>query len=724
MFTRDRIQTPTRRGIALDSAIGAALIAGALAQSATAQTTQSTAEEAAARGTLETITVTAQKRTEIAQDIPVSITALSADALESQAIRSSADLGTAIPSLVFNAGKNGNPYIRGVGAPVSTAGNQSSVAMYIDDVLLISPLQGTLAFNNVERVEVLKGPQGTLFGRNANGGVISIRTPDPSQTPSANVSVGYGNFETVESKFYGNTALTDTMAANLAVYYYNRMDGWGTNRTTGKDSYRERSFDARAKFAWNPSEDTEVIFSFDHQKNRNELTGARLLKGTVGRNGALPPQSFYDTNNNFPSYSDTEVDSGSLRVTTAVGGATFRSITAYTAVDTLWSFDSDHSALSTIEGPIWEDAKGFTQEFHLLSPEEQKLRWMVGLFYLNGDASFWPIRLFGSNFGAAIIDVYGHTSSESYAAFGQMTWEFLPDTNLTLGARHTWDYRTVDGHTDVNFVPGTQAYQEKSFREPTYRVSLDHRLNDMVMVYGTVSTGFNAGQYNTGNAAAPAVDPEKMKAYEVGIKTDLFDNRLQLNLAAFYYDYEDLQVTVVQEAVTVQTNAAAARIEGAELELHALPLPDLRVDLGVAYTDARYTDYRNAQFYVPTNGGGYVSIVGDASDNQLVSAPRFTATLGLSHEAETSIGLFNTSMNVSHKGKIYGDYANTFFTKETTLLAASLTWAPSSQSAWDITLWGRNLTDEKYQSTSVRLEGAMATPGEPRAYGAAFRARF
>jgi iron complex outermembrane receptor protein len=692
------------------------LVTGGFAGPLAAQQTASAPE-----GAIEEVTITAQKRAERAQDVPVSITAISQDSLSQQGVRASSDLQAAIPSMTWTGGHNGSAYIRGVGSPITTAGNQSSVAFYEDGVLLISPLQANLAFNNVERVEVLKGPQGTLFGRNANGGVISIVTPDPSADPHATVSLGYGNYNAVEAKGYGNTRLTDTLSGNVAVYYYNQIDGWGRNETTGQEAYRARTNDVRAKLRWAPSDQGEIVFTFEHAFDHNEITANHILPGFLGAAGNPPPRSFYDTNNDFPTNNETTVNTGSVRASYDFGAATFREIASYTDIDTSWPFDSDAGPLNLIQGPITETASGFTNEMQLVSNDNKKFNWIVGLFYLNNDAAFAPIDLFGREFGPATIDVYGHTNAQSYAIFGQTTWEFVTDTHLTLGVRNTWDQRTVDGHTDVNKVKGTQAYQKASFREPTYRVGLDHRFAPELMVYGTVSTGFNSGQFNTGNAFAPAVKPEKMRAYEVGFKSDLLNGRLQVDAAAFWYDYKDLQVSITQNAVTLQTNAARARIKGGELEIKSLPFDRLHFDVGFSYTDAKYTQYNDAQFFVPLAGGGYTAAVGDATGNFLVATPKIGATANLSYEMDE----FSASLSYGYKGKIYWSYQNNLFTDPYSLLGASLTYRPQVAQNMSLRLWGRNLTNSHYNQTEgIRPEGAMGAPGAPRMFGVTAEYKF
>ena len=706
----------------LAAAVMAATVFVGLVRVATAQEAPPISSDLSA---LPEVIVTAEKRSERAQDIPVTLSAISSSALDSEGIRNTDDLQHAVPSLVFTDGLNGSAYIRGVGAPITTAGNQPDVAMYVDGVLLISPLQATGAYNNVERVEVLEGPQGTLFGRNASGGVINIITPDPTQQFSAKGSVGYGNFQTSEAKLYVNVPITDTLAANVSGYFYNQEEGWGRNETTGGEAYREWSHDFRAKLRWTPDDKTDIIATFDNSYIHSDLTDVRILEGTLGVGGARAPTGWWDSSNDYPSYNSTIVDSASLRASFNYGVATFRSITAYTSVNTFWPYDSDGGNLPTIEGPIWDDASGFTQELQLISPNDQKVTWALGLYYLYDQAKFNPIQLFGTEFGPATVNVFGHTTTQSYATYGQGTWEFLPGTHLTLGGRYTIDYATIDGHTDVDTTPGVESYQSTKFSDPSYRGGLDHRFNSNVMIYGSVSTGFNAGQYNTGNAAAPAVQPEKLVAYEVGTKTDWLGGRLQANLSAYWYSFKDLQVAVTEQAVTVQTNAAAARIKGLELSLQAQPIHDLHLQAGFSYNDAIYTNYNNVQFYVPAAGGGYSTVVSSATGNYLVASPKIAATADAGYDLHTAIGTFDTTLSFSHKGRIYWDYSNAISTGSIDLINASVKWQPTFSDHWDVNLWGKNLTNREYnQLEGVRLELASAVPGAPRTYGITFEGKY
>jgi iron complex outermembrane recepter protein len=698
-------------------AIAIACVAAASPQLALAQSTdaQSSANEQSSGG-LEEIVVTAQKRAERAQDVPISITAITGDSVTRQGIRSADELTSAVPSLNWQKSYNGAPFIRGVGKPIVTAGNESSVGIFVDGVLQVSPLMTNFALNNVERVEVLKGPQGTLFGRNSNGGVINITTPDPSHTPQLEASVGYANYETVEGKFYATTGLSDTLAINVTGAYYDQSKGWGRNVTTGDDAYTEKSHDIRAKLLWTPTDRTKVTLTGEYHYMKSQSNAYSPMPGTFGFDGSTSA-GFYNLTSDFPTSVRTRVGAGSLSVRHDLDWAELVSISAYTRVRTFWPYDSDGTPTANLQGPIWETANGFTQEFQLVSPSSGNFKWVAGLYYMYFDAAFKPISLVGAELGGITLDIFGDTKANSFAGFGEATWTFLPDTNLIVGGRMTFDKRSVSGHVDVNGAPGAVTSQSKSFSQPTWRVTLNHKFDRDFMVYGTVSTGYNSGQFNTGNAAAPAVQPEKLTAFEAGFKAQLFDRRFQLNASAFHYSYRDLQVTIIENAVTVQTNAARAKIDGFELESTIVPVPGLYLNASLAYTDARFSDYSNAQFYVPLVGGGYTTTVGDATGNQLASAPKWTIAAGARYDLETGSGTFTPAVNYTRRGSYFWDSQNIVREPAQNQLTASLTYT-SPDDHWSVRFWGKNLLDDKVRAWTIqRVELFGSTPAAPRTYG-------
>ncbi|CAN5493289.1 TonB-dependent receptor [soil metagenome] len=679
---------------------------------------ESSAAQAAGRaGGVEEIVVTAQKRDERLQDVPISINAISGAGAEQRGVKSSDELVSVVPALTWNKTYNGSPYLRGIGSALVAVGNESSVAIFVDGVLQISPWQSNFAFNNLERIEVLKGPQGTLFGRNANGGVISIFTKDPTtEKASLDVSAGYGNFKTLDGNLYANAPITDTLSANLSAGYHNQREGWGTNITTGKDVFRNRSFDVRGKLRWEAGDRTDLVLTGEYHDMFDESATNRVAAGTFGRDGSGTP-GFYNSANDFHSFVDTKIYGGSLRVTHDMDWAKFVSITGYTHLRSLWSFDSDAVAAPLVQGPLYVETQGWTQEFQLVSPSGNPLKWIVGLYYLDTSAALNPITLFGTDFGGATVEVFGRTKARSIAPFGEATWEFLPQTHLTVGGRFTFDYRDINGHVDVNGAPGAVSTGSTHFSEPTYRITLDHRFGKELMLFGTISTGYNSGQYNTGNAAAPPVQPEKLQAYEVGFKSDLLDRRLVINASGFWYDYKDLQVTVIQNAVTVQTNAAKARVKGFDFDISAAPIDNLTLQIGGTYTNAKYTKYNNAQIYVPLPTGGYTSINGDASGRYLVNAPKYSLSMSAQYKVETEVGSFLPSVNYSYRSKKFWNYQNDFVEPSSNEVNASLTFTPESK-RWDVRLWAKNILDDKINASGVsRLEGYLNAPAAPRTYG-------
>jgi iron complex outermembrane receptor protein len=679
---------------------------------------------------LDEIVVTAQKRAQPLQDVPIAVSAIAGDTLSARGIQSSDELSVSIPDLDWQKNLNAQPYIRGIGSRITTAGNQSSVPIYVDGVLQISPLEGNFNLYDVDRIEVLKGPQGTLFGRNANGGVISVITRDPTREPTADVSLGYANFQTVDATFYGSTALGPNLAGNLFVDYHDQGEGWGRNIFNGAQAYRDRSYDIRSKLKFDSGNGTDATLTGEYHYVWSNANANSMAPGTFGFDGTGSP-GFYNLNSDWDTHVITQVSGINLRVNHDLDFGKFVSISAYTRVRTQWPFDSDAVPSNILEGPIWERADGATQEFQLVSKETDPLKWIVGVYLLDTKAAFTPIRLFGSEVGepsynvyGKSIDVYGEETAKSAATFGEMTYEFLPKTHVTVGGRMTYDHHTVTGHTDVNLAPGAVTEQSQSWHQPTYRLTLDTSPIDDVMLYATASSGYNSGQFNTGNAAAPAVKPEKMRAYEVGFKSEYLDHRVQLNGAAYYYDYTDLQVTITQNAVTLQTNAASAKVKGAELELTVAPVKNMTVGASAAYTDAYYAKYENAQVYLPLPTGGYTPAVEDVTGRALILAPKSAASVFAEYEIHNNVGSFIPAVNFGYKSRFFWDYQNAYPEPSHSVVNASLTFRPPSK-GWSLQLWGKNLSNEEIRAAGLsRLEGEMSAPAAPRTYGLTVTAHY
>jgi iron complex outermembrane receptor protein len=439
---------------------------------------------------LEDIVVTAQKRSQNVQDTPLSVTAVSGDALVSQGINSVQELNRIDPALqIGQATGTVTTFIRGIGNPVTTSGNEASVPVYIDDVYFVRASVPFFDLVSVDRVEVLKGPQGTLFGRNASGGVISIYTKDPSQDAELEARMGYSNYETMDLKFYGNMPITDRLAANFAMSWHNQDKGWGRNRKLvdqldtskgyqpgGDDYWKGHSISMRGKILWEPTDTTSVKLIGYYQDSWSQIgIYSRPFPGTVGgspdpaHNGAgpipnaptpsqiLPPLGFYDVSLAEEQYDKSEGWGVSARIDQELGFADIVSITAYRKNKELYHSSGNYSDYDWLVYNLNVVDKQFSQEFQLKSGAGSKVNWILGAYYLNADGGFNPTIIGGPGQNANGIDnivIVGQQKVKSYAGFGQATVPLGEMTNVTGGLRYTVDKVAGNGSTDVNFFPG------------------------------------------------------------------------------------------------------------------------------------------------------------------------------------------------------------------------------------------------------------------------------
>ena len=350
-----------------------------------------TESDQSARGApqVEEIVVTAQKREQRLQDVPIAITAVSADSAQRRRITAIADLDGSIPALQFKkSGPQASPFIRGVGSTPINAGDESNVAIYVDGVLQASPGSGLFSLNNIERIEVLKGPQGTLFGRNATGGVLNIITRTPGQTPRLEASAGYANYDTVEGTLYASTPISSNAAIDVALFGKHQDDGWGRNIVNGRPAFRDKEFAARTKLVVDLGERTNVALSAAYRSSSDTTAasyhappGERSIDGT-------PSPGFYNTNTHLreevPKLKHYDF---SLRLKHDMDWASLVSISAYQHTKFDITFDPDGSPvpLVTVETlPIADWA--ITQELQLLSPKGSRLQWLIGGFYMKSKA--------------------------------------------------------------------------------------------------------------------------------------------------------------------------------------------------------------------------------------------------------------------------------------------------------------------------------------------------
>ncbi len=563
--------------------------------------------------TLEEVVVTAQRRAESLQDVPISLIAFSGDMVNEAGITGMADVALRTPNLTLTTFNIAEPqiYIRGIGTTNDSGGSDPAVGFFIDDVYIGRPGGASTDYYDIERIEVLRGPQGTLYGKNTAGGAINIFTKKPQQEFEAKAGLTVGSDNLVNLRGYVNGPFSDTIAGKITVNFRKR-DGFAKNITTGQDLEDDDSKSVRGQLLFTPSEKVDILLGFDYTDIDN--TGANryitnldipglpglanippLLAAQRAANVGLDERT---SNQENMQYSEKEILGFLGRADVDLDWATLTSITAYRDSDSSW-FQPLVPQLSTRVGGlgIYEvddsadtEADQFSQEFRLAS-EGDNLTWVVGLFYLKENVersetffTYWDARTPLAGLSLGDVTFNQEASTESTAAFGQITWNATDALALTLGARYTKDKKdiwnqAVNNHsrpapTGIPLVgPPYEVSAEDSWDDTTLRATVDWRVTDDHMLYFTYSEGFKSGAFNgtqgTPIAASTPLDPESATNYEVGAKTQWLDNRLRFNIAYFELDYDDLQVWFLENAVLHAANATAS-VSGVELDFAAL----------------------------------------------------------------------------------------------------------------------------------------------------------
>jgi len=731
------------------TAIAGCLPSVALAQSQTAAVTSDSAQADQGLGD---IIVTAQRRSESAQTVPISLQSFSGGALESAKVGSTEDLTNVVGGLIIvPTAARPMVFVRGIGT--NSSNTTPAVLTFIDGVY--RPFGQSTDLANLQSVEVLKGPQGTLFGRNATGGVVQITTKPPSEDLGAKVEVGYGNYSTVDATAYVTGGLTSGVAADVSLRYSDQGDGFGKNVFNGDDVFATDRFSARSRLRAEFSDAVNLTIAGNYSQisgtvgtNVSPAVGECLVLGGGGtaagstRPGAAAGTRYCRGSSYFPG--DFDINAGPTRTPSYrakewgvsgtleanLGSVTGRSITAYQQSSEHSFIDIDGTPAAVVGVAIDRTPrKAFTQELQLLSGDGSPLQWVVGAFYYHAKTSL-------PNYAVNANAVVSSDKDDSISGYGQATYEFLPETKLTLGARYTHEKRSVQGlvrNLTTGLVnPGTQGSDSQTFNEVTWRVALDHKLSRNALVYASVSRGFNAGFFNANSSAGfanrtqnPAVLPEFLTAYEVGFKTDLLDRRLRLNASGFWYDYKGLQQQVYVNGSTMTINAGSARIKGIDFELVAQPVPSLTLSLNGTYLDTRFTSYTQAPNYVLIPTGEVIQPIGseskDAAGNRTTNAPELSYTFTATHVLETSIGKFETTGNVNYRGKTFIDAQNNFRLPNRYVVNLTERWTEPGGNFF-VSVWAKNLLDKRYDYAVNILapRGLVGQTAPPRTYGATF----
>jgi iron complex outermembrane receptor protein len=737
-----------RRGLLQTSLAAATLAIIAAPAAVLAQSAGGDADEASA---IEEIIVTAQRREQTLQEVPMAISAFTGGDLEALQADNLDSLQGAVPNLNLVQGRGSNSsvnaFIRGVGQPDALQSFDPAVGVYLDDVYM-SRIQGALfKLYDIERVEVLRGPQGTLYGKNTPGGAIRLITKTPGDEFEAQLGVLAGDYGRMQARARVSGPVTDDLALGFSLLYDTR-DGFVTDPADGREYNDEDTMVARIKGSWDVTNDVNVTFSADYAKEDVRLTLGRsevLLYSLnysadfseisiVPRSPAPTGEWDFRSSTSMTDRSNQQTDhwGGNATITWSISDNTkLKSITAYRDLKTDSFIDIDATTLELGDVLVALDQNQFSQEFQLLGDNGENINWVLGAYYLKEEVpshqeayadDFLQYVGLPISFLRTIDD---DLETTSYAVFGQVDWAFADKWNLGLGVRWTQEekdyFRTTSTFSDLLGVadPAFEFSDSDDWSDWTPTVTLDYAMSDAVKLYSRVAQGFKSGGFNgRANSAADVstFDPETVWTTEVGAKTTLADGKLRANYAFFVSKYDDFQARVsVGDGIDFRfpvLNAAELDIKGAEVEITWLPIEPLTLATQIGYLDSEY------------GSGGFTGSDGVADEPAF--SPEWTARFSgtWTHNfANGSDLMFAAAAN--YRDSMWLSVENTAALTEDDywLMDAMVSWL-SGDGHWTISGGVKNLTDEVYrvEGQEFRSVGGIQTAyyGSPRTYTVGF----
>ena len=707
---------------------------------------------------LETVVVTARKRAENSQEVPISITAMSGNDLTNSNVRNVTEIALTVPNMYITSGNFRAPTytMRGQVQNSTSATVDPSVGIYVDGVYWARANGLNAAFLDVSRIEVLKGPQGTLFGRNTTGGAVNIVTEDPNyEGVSGFASASAGNHDEYNQTFGINLPIAQDVAAARFAVSHQKNGGWIKNTVSGKTVDSSEQWMARGKFLLEPRDDLRIVLSAEYFDFHGDGPAEKLLMMTsdgLPAVEALIQSGFTDDGTRFAD-GDKDTVANNLKPRSVAQSGTYsatatldtswgnlKAIAAYRSTDAANSIDFDgtpyvlfddadiRSRVSQWSGELQANGTAF----------DNRLDWTAGVFYFTEDGydgqaiyilpnllNFYSLRFIGSDI-----------ENESYAGYLQGTYDITPALSLTAGVRYSVDKRHKQAYADLvtevpACTPGTEPVSAAECRsepfsrkdsDPSYTVGLDYKFTDDIMGYVKTSRGYRAGGFNLLQGAeqpgGSSFGPETVTDYEIGLKSELFDRRLRTNLAVFYTDYKDIQSTLLtirgNQTTVVVANAAKGRIYGFELESTAVLFDGFELSAALGLTDAKYKKF--------------VDATGDRSDEEFQLVPKWTGSVAAQYTHDLAAGRLFTRADYSYKDRIaYGKNLVPPYTeaKSFGLVNARVGFSPGAGKL-DIAAYGRNLTDVRYKdavldSSFGSITGSYSTP---RQYGVELSYRF
>ncbi|NIB38684.1 TonB-dependent receptor [Pseudomaricurvus alkylphenolicus] len=731
---------------------------------------------------LEEIVVTAQKREQSLQDVPIAVTAIDGDLLQQTGSITLSDVASLTPGLNISNTQSESVGIsmRGIGSNDFGYGTDQSIPVYLDGVYMGNGAAIVGDLTDVARIEVLKGPQGTLFGRNAVGGAVSVTTQRPGDQPEGLLTLGAGSHELRTLKGTVNIPILEDQLFLRVNGSIRSRDGWQKNIATDReDGYEQDRWNGRAKLLWTPSDTLELEFTSDWQ-NEQDHAGyynvidspfAPLLSSTtlaVDDTNASSGHAFLglDPKTGLPLLEGPEARGVDHRLNRKVRGNAIKitwdindnlsltAITSYRELKSAISEDNDGSEFAVLNVRSFMDNEEYSQEFRI-NGQADNLDWFIGLSAYRSDGDGSVEDTFGALVTGFPFDEIAkvNTKTESYALFGDAIWAISEETNLTFGLRASYDAKSQNINNpqpfgllfaspnqmlddDGNIAPG-RADSHENWNDISPRLVIDYQVTDSVMVFAGVSQGYKSGGFNSfptvifdvesplfGLVPAAATEPfdeEKIVNIEAGIKSSLLDNRLRLNGSVFHYEFTDLQFLVSDGVVVRAENAGKAQGQGLDLEATYLVTENLTLSANLGWLNAEY-----GEDVVDNNG---TVIVREGQD--LAYAPHFTGNVALDYVLPLGDrGQLRTHINYTHTGARThngSDTADIYREDDFGLLSARVTFI-SADEHWQLAAWGTNLTNEhfieSYGGVTDSFGMTSVRRGEPRMGGVELTYRY
>jgi iron complex outermembrane recepter protein len=748
-----------------DGGLRGALLAGAALLAPAAPAIAQTATEAPAQANddaIDEIVVTARRREESLQQVPLSVVAVSAEELEARSISNLEDLGQSTPNFTFSETYNGGaaaglPFIRGVGQIDSHPGYDSPVGIYIDGVYYGRMYGNNLDTMELERIEVLRGPQGTLFGKNTSGGAINIITAQPDASGegiSGRVQGGFGSRNLVDVVTGANIPLVqDTLALRVAGSW-SQQDGYA-ERADGQEMANTDRWSARAQLLFAPTQSFSALLSadvmeFDEANAAYRLADTNPAVGPVAAyNGARDPDydnrwisaNPYTFNATGPNFSRGEIRGVSLTLTADTAFGAFKSITAYRDMSVDIGVDPDGSPVTIIDSYESTDQDQVSQEFQLSGEAfGDRLQWVSGLYYFQEDIvdaqSFVLVpALFG---GTRDFSRTLWATNESLAVYGQGTFNITDALRLTAGLRYTEDEKTIqsDQHNYLGALQFLTPLGVHSSSAWSPRVGLDYQLSPDIMVYVSAAQGAKNGGFNgrVGRLSDfTEFQDETVWTYEAGFRSEFWDGRARFNVTAFFSDYEDMQMTISGSTVvggapapfSLITNIPEAQIRGGEVEFVAALTPSLRFTSALGITEGEYTELPTDAQFIAAN------LI--HPDTEFLNMPRVSYTLGLEYTNTIDRDVEMTArIDYAHRSRteLTPENSSVIVQPAYDLFNARIKF--EAVSGLSVSLWGTNLTDEVYAvgggddatRPGAGLGFAIFNMGPPRTFGVTLQQNF